>query len=134
MTSTLIKKFSLVGALTAALAVGLVLFFCDPVRVPIYPQCLFHQLTGLDCPGCGSLRALHAVLHGNLGAALHYNAFLILSLPLFAGVGLNVLRSASTVRPAVQIKPAWLWLYLAAYVTFGILRDLPVPVFAAFAP
>jgi hypothetical protein len=34
----------------------------------------------------------------------------------------------------MKFRPAWLWGYLAAYLAFGILRDLPVPVLAQFAP
>jgi len=116
------------------LAVAAVLFFCDPVRVPIYPVCLFHQVTGLDCPGCGSLRALHELLHGNLAAALHFNAFLVLSLPVFAWLGFGFVWRELHQQPAMKIRPVWLWVYLAAFVTFGLLRDLPVPLFAAFAP
>jgi hypothetical protein len=133
LNSIAIKKISWAGALLAATAAALMLFFCDPARVPIYPQCLFHQVTGLDCPGCGSLRALHALLHGNMAAALRFNAFLVLSLPLFAGLAVVFLRRKKTGSP-FQIRPAWLWLYLAAFVIFGIVRNLPVPLFARFAP
>jgi hypothetical protein len=78
MLTTAIKKMGLASVLTIGLAVATVLFFCDPAQVPIYPVCLFHRVTGLDCPGCGSLRALHELLHGNLAAAVHFNAFLVL--------------------------------------------------------
>ena len=133
MNPIAIKKISWMGGLTLAVSAALILFFCDPVRVPIYPQCLFYQVTGLDCPGCGSLRAMHALLHGNIAAALHFNAFLVLSLPLFAGLGFVFLRGRKTAS-AFRIKPVWLWLYLAALAIFAIARDLPVPLFAAFAP
>ncbi len=35
---------------------------------------------------------------------------------------------------AFIVRPLWLWLYLAVWVAFGILRVLPVPFFAWFAP
>jgi hypothetical protein len=116
------------------LPVAALLFLCDPARVPIYPVCLFHRLTGLDCPACGSLRALHELLHGNFVAALHFNAFLVLSLPLFALLGFGFVWREIRGQAAMKIRPLWLWLYFAAFVTFGILRELPVPLFAAFAP
>lgn len=133
MNPTALKKISWTGGLALALATALILFFCDPVRVPIYPQCVFHQVTGLDCPGCGSLRAMHALLHGNVAAALRFNAFLVLSLPMFAWLGAIFLRRKNA-GAGFPIKPIWLWLYLAAFALFGILRDLPVPAFAFFAP
>lgn len=134
MNSTAIKRISLASGLMIGLAAATVLFFCDPARVPIYPVCLFHRVTGLDCPGCGSLRALHELLHGNFAAALHFNAFLVLSLPVFAWLGFRFVARRMKKEPVATFRPVWLWLYLAAFVTFGILRDLPVPFFAAFAP
>ncbi len=56
---------SLVVAILMALA-GIVLFCFDPERCGFYPICIFHQSTGLLCPGCGSLRAMHQLLHGHL--------------------------------------------------------------------
>lgn len=48
----------------------------------LFPRCPFHALTGLDCPGCGSQRAVHALLHGDVVSAWHFNALLTASLPL----------------------------------------------------
>lgn len=47
-----------------------------------YPRCMFLQLTGWQCPGCGSQRAFHALLHGQLSQAWHYNAILFFEIPL----------------------------------------------------
>lgn len=46
------------------------------------PQCIFLRTTGLQCPGCGAQRMLHALLRGDIAAAWSYNAFLLLFLPL----------------------------------------------------
>ena len=46
------------------------------------PKCIFHELTGWQCPGCGSQRMLHALLHGELREAWHHNALLLMLLPL----------------------------------------------------
>lgn len=48
------------------------------------PQCPVHMLTGLQCPGCGAQRLIHALLHGDIVGAWHANAFLLLALP---GIG-----------------------------------------------
>ena len=50
----------------------------------LYPRCMFRQLTGLDCPGCGSQRAIHALLHGHVAEAWGYNALLLVEMPLIA--------------------------------------------------
>lgn len=65
-------------------------YFIDP-STGLYPRCLFKQLTGLDCPGCGSQRAVRALLHGDLMGALAYNAFLPVALVLI-GVLLGARR------------------------------------------
>lgn len=127
------RKWIWAGALAAA-AIGLVFFLFDPARVPIYPVCLFHRWTGLNCPGCGSLRALHQLAHGHIVQALHFNALLVLSLPLFAWWLYRSLKQRYQAGPPVVIRQGWLWFYLGLWLAFGILRELPVPLFASFSP
>ena len=74
----------------AVLSSVAVLFFFNPSQSSFYPACLFYQTTGLLCPGCGSLRALHQLLHGNLAAAFHFNALLISSLPILAWLSIRL--------------------------------------------
>jgi hypothetical protein len=117
-----------------ACATGLVLYRFDPVVFHFYPVCVFHQTTGLWCPGCGTLRALHQLLHGHLVAAFRFNALFVLSIPLLCGYGLRLALAKAAGQPAPSVRPAWLWLALAAIVVFGILRNLPFPAFAWMAP
>lgn len=63
------------------LAAGGIFFVMDPGRFPFAPRCVFKLLTGLDCPACGVQRAAHALLHGHVAEAIHYNFFLFLSVP-----------------------------------------------------
>lgn len=56
----------------------------DPMSCSIFPKCVFYSVTGLKCPGCGTQRALHAMLTGDLAAAWRYNAFLLVMLPVTA--------------------------------------------------
>ncbi|MDE7159812.1 MAG: DUF2752 domain-containing protein [Muribaculaceae bacterium] len=72
----------------ALVAAVCVLYFCiDPLRVSWLPRCPLRMATGWLCPGCGSQRLLHALLHGDFAAAWHANPFLLLALPgiLFLG-------------------------------------------------
>lgn len=128
-----LKKIGLPAAL-AVIAAMVVLFIFDPSRVPIYPVCWFHRLTGLNCPGCGCLRAMHQLLHGNIQAALHLNAMLVLSVPLSAWLGFRLLQKRIQSSPEPVLRPAWLWVYVGMWLVFGILRDLPGPMFAAWSP
>ena len=124
---------SLVSAVIAGSA-AVVLFWFDPSRFPIYPVCLFHRSTGLLCPGCGSLRAFHQLLHGHLAAAFHFNPLLISSLPLVAWLTVRFTIRKARGQPAMlNVKPVWLWSALLVLVAFGVLRNLPFPEFAWLA-
>jgi len=114
---------------------GAILFLFNPAQSGFYPVCLFHQTTGLLCPGCGSLRALHQLLHGHVVAALHFNALLVLSLPVMAWFGCRSIVDNLNHQPAdIRIRPVWLWFGLVGLVAFGILRNLPFAQTAWLAP
>lgn len=58
----------------------------DPETSSFFPKCPFLLLTGLECPGCGSQRAIHSLLNGDLQAAVHYNLLLVSSIPYLVSV------------------------------------------------
>ncbi|MBE0535989.1 MAG: DUF2752 domain-containing protein [Phycisphaerae bacterium] len=124
----------LLGGAAALLAV--MLFAFDPATSGWFPPCLLYAATGLYCPGCGSLRGLHALLHGDILGALDLNAFMVVSLPFIA---YSILRGCteavfgSAPRP-VFLRAGWIWTMLAAIVTYGILRNVPVWPFTMLAP
>ena len=60
----------------------LVLYFVNPADVSWFPRCPFHLLTGLKCPGCGTLRGLHQLMHLHFREAWNLNPLMILSIPL----------------------------------------------------
>lgn len=69
--------------LCALIAMALLIGFyytIDPTHCVWMPKCIFHTLTGFDCPACGLQRALHALLHGHWSEALACNPFLIVSI------------------------------------------------------
>ncbi len=86
-----------VPAALLLLAGGVVLFFFDPATTGFYPPCLFTTVFGRACPGCGSLRAVHQLLHGNLRAAWALNPMLTIVGPLAAAAALlTFLRNLKT--------------------------------------
>lgn len=78
----------LVVALIAAVIVAalIVIFIFNPEKTVWMPHCPSHMLTGYDCPGCGTLRALHALMHGDVAAAWNYNAAVFFALPVMAAL------------------------------------------------
>ena len=109
------------------------LFFLNPATTWFFPPCFFHRVTGLYCPGCGSTRALHCLLHGEVREALHNNALIVLALPLF---GAMFLVRALSQKPATTPRRRWGWLafLLAVVVIFGVVRNIRRPPFSLLAP
>jgi len=65
---------------------AMILYKYPPDRYSFYPRCPIEEYLHVQCPGCGMTRACAALLHGDLAAALHFNAFGVLVLvPLALG-------------------------------------------------
>ncbi len=77
------RTILIVAGCIAAAGLGLLYLLAEPSS-GLYPRCSFKMLTGLSCPGCGSQRAVHAMLAGDFRAAFAYNALFMLELPLLA--------------------------------------------------
>ena len=109
-----------------------VLYLRDPADGGFYPPCPFRAMTGLDCPGCGTGRALHRVLHGNAIEAFDLNPLAMLMLPVLGLMVASSVASALQIRKIPRIRaPGWaIWALPAVVITFWIARNLP---FAATA-
>lgn len=111
------------------LLVGVVLLYygVDPAHTAWLPRCWFHEWTGWQCPACGGQRALHSLLHGHLARALHYNLFLIVSVPYFLAAAWTSFDRgvwASRLRPIVQHRCV-AWGYCLLFVVWWVVRNLP---------
>ena len=119
-------SFMVALVLFAAAGVAGILFFFNPAEHVFYPACYFHALTGLNCPGCGSLRAMHQLLHGHFAEAARLNLLLLLCLPY---VGWRTIGFARTrlrgQRATFVIRSGWLWTFLGVAAVFTVLRNLP---------
>jgi hypothetical protein len=121
-------RIGAVAAAAMAVTAGVtVLFFFDPATAGFYPVCTLHEVTGLQCPGCGGLRAAHQLSHGHLAAAWRLNALLVALLPVALWLGLREAVRALTGRewPGIVTRPVFGWLLAGALVLFGILRNVP---------
>ena len=107
-----------------------VLYRFDPITHGFYPICFFHQTTGLLCPGCGSLRAIHQLLHGNITQAFRFNPLLMVALPALVPWGVFCLVKRRRHEP-LPLSSVWLWLLLGVTLGFTVWRNLPGSLFAA---
>ncbi|SNQ47349.1 conserved membrane hypothetical protein [Frankia canadensis] len=118
--------FAAVGALAVAACVRL--YLVDPARPGHYPLCPFRWATSLDCPGCGSLRAAHQLLHGHPVAAADYNLFFVVVAPiLVAGWALALARLAGWRRRLPRVPPRLLPAIPVLVIAFWVARNLPLP-------
>ena len=108
-----------------------------PTPTSWYPGCQFHTLTGLHCPGCGTTRALHALLNGRFVQSLAYNPLIYFVLPVvgwWAARSLwawwQVMPPPEPGRSATRVGVALTVVMLA----FWVLRNLPAWPFTLLAP
>src|SRR5271170_131017 len=105
----------------AILGAGAFVFFFNPSTHGFYPVCLFHQLTGLNCPGCGATRALYALLHGSFPLALKDNALFIFTIAFLAARGAWFAARHFFCQPAGQfLSPRILWAFLVVAGIFTV--------------
>ncbi len=117
-----VKIFLAAGALLLFL---LLLYAINPAESKWAPPCVFNEMTGLYCSGCGTLRAGHCLLHGDIGGAVAKNPLLFVLLPALL---------------ILQFNKKWLWhpytgwSLLFIIVGYGILRNIPLWPFSLLAP
>jgi Protein of unknown function (DUF2752) len=110
-------------------------FFWNP-EVDIFPKCPFYSLTGIYCPGCGSQRATHQILHGYfieglrhnyliglLGIILVYELFVFVANKFFMKSIYNLLHNS---KITIGI--------LIIIILFWILRNINIFPFNELAP
>ncbi len=131
-----LDKLGLVGAAAAASAGVWVLRTFDPNAPDSpFPGCIFHQLTGCWCIGCGMTRALHALVHGDLVTAFSMNPLCMLALP---AMPLLLATSRGWVPPH-WLQPVARWicepkLWLVLLPAYWVARNLPWFPFTLLAP
>ena len=118
MTTASAKRILTVGAAIGGLAVIVYLALFDPTEWPA-PQCMFHTLTGYDCPGCGTQRAVHALFSGDVGGAWHYNPALFFVVPLAGLYAWSPRR-----LHGIMYARATLFGMIAAIILWWILRNI----------
>ena len=126
------KKPAIIIAVLVLISLVVLYSQFSPTNYSFFPKCPFYTLTGFNCPGCGSQRALHAILHGDLTAAVNYNLLFVVSLPFIAAYFGLKLRSI--------IKGGGMGLYLFDHpnapalavllvLIFWVVRNLPFAPF-----
>lgn len=118
------RRAIVVATSIIVVATLVVLFIFDPMQAGFFPRCPSKMLTGYDCPGCGTLRALHALLHGDIAQVWDFNPALFFALPLAAIFFLGDSRSGPRWCRAVSHSRLTPPLLLAAIIAWTLARNL----------
>lgn len=123
------RKVLYLAALALAPIACIGLYLVNPAaKDDPYPNCPFFLLTGYYCPGCGTLRAYHQLMHGEAGVAMGLNPLTVLALPamVYAVASAWLTGFRGTGLP----KPKWVasagWSVAIVLVVFGVVRNLPL--------
>lgn len=88
--------------------------------------CIFHEITGLKCPGCGITSGIVCLMHFDFYGALRNNAFIFLIIPyiltVFIHTSLEYIRTGkyrlSTGKSFIDIT------FLVMLLLWGIFRNI----------
>lgn len=78
------RKIGISVGVALLLTAGILFFYVfDPETHSFFPRCPFLVATGYECPGCGSQRAIHRLLHADFRGAFAQNALMLFLVPYF---------------------------------------------------
>lgn len=112
----------------AVLGASVLLHLRDPHTSGSYLFCPWLVLTGTYCPGCGGLRAVNDLTHGDLAAAASSNVLFVGSIPLLVVLWAGWFRRRwRGVQAAVDNRRAvrGVAVFAAAALVFWVVRNLP---------
>ena len=100
------------------------LLFQSKVVIP----CIFHQITGFYCPGCGITRMMFSLLKLDFYQAFRFNPLLFISLPfiivLLTDFVFQWIRGKDNYLYRKINDRAWIVLLIIT-IAFGIIRNIP---------
>ena len=118
-----------VGAAGGAVLACAYLAFVDPNEPGHYPLCPLRAVLGWDCPGCGGLRGMHALLTGDPMGALDHNVLLVVVVPFTIWMWVRwLIRTWRGVSPQVTVRDQRRWTVatvaiLGLALVFGVVRN-----------
>lgn len=119
------RSLLLVVAVLVMLVLGFIYYALDPSTSDAFPRCSFLSLTGYKCPGCGSQRAVHALLNGDVAGAFRFNALLMIAVPWMGLCLFAESRRTRNPRLYARLNPELLmWLFLALTLSWWLLRNI----------
>jgi hypothetical protein len=126
-TEFMYRRSTVAGIWLLLIAGAVYLYVFEPGRSGFFPPCMFRTLTGFTCPGCGTTRALHQMVHGHLFAAFMLNPLLLIALPflLYAFLRYSAIVMHGGVPPKNSLHPRYIYAIFFVVSAFWIFRNMP---------
>jgi len=96
--------------------------------------CLFHEITGFYCPGCGVTRMFFSLFKGDILSAFQYNMFVFTFLPFFIFYGMYKIYIYTVDKPDLVINkiPKYIiYMLIILCLLFAVLRNMEAFSFLA---
>lgn len=101
------------------------------IKFDIGIPCIFYEVTGLYCPGCGITRLCVSLFEGDLYQAFRYNPIIFIDVPIiFILFVLDILFKDKKIIK--KITNVLIIILIVITVIFGVLRN--IPAFSFLAP
>ena len=132
------KRYYLLFAIYFSIVLGCtILYHFDPAtNSQIYPPSLSREIGGFYCAGCGTLRALHQLLRGNIGVAFWLNPLLFVCLPylLYWFIAYSLDFFLAWKLPLIKWQTKEIIGLSIVVITYSLLRNLNLDYLAFLRP
>ena len=102
----------------------------------LFPSCPFYYVTGLYCPGCGSQRAIHDLLHGRFIEAFSHNLLFVILIVFILSQLYYQTHKIILNRESFNLSHNKYFTYTVLFtvISYWILRNIPYSPFTHLAP
>ena len=89
--------------------------------------CPSKRILNIECPGCGTTRAIYHASRGRIDEAFAHNPlFVVVGLPMLGFVVVSLAMALTfSVRPRFYIDGKWAMFVATGFVLYFVLRNLP---------
>ena len=122
------KKYIIaIGLIIGAILFVLLYKNVDPIDACYMPKCLSYTIFGIRCPGCGTQRAIHAILAGDFKAALQFNPLIFASMLYIITTVILDMKSVKAKHPKLHnlfLGQKAISILLCVLLIYTILRNI----------
>ena len=109
-----------------------VLYKYNPITSGIYPRCVSYSLFSINCPGCGTLRAIHHLFNGEIIHSIKSNILIYITIVYMLVRSLiSKLREQSFIINFSSREISGMMIFIIIYT---IARNIPIEPFNILAP